>query len=150
MMICTPEHGSPKTKRLFFDKGRHEPDNDNSPEVTVRHDLQGDETCTIPGTIQEDSPEIFPHPGKIGDGIDTDHYMKPDAEASSEQLSPANVNPRSTKYDIRHNPQPNCNDYYRYLIANLSRYGTRNNYVHHTWIFGKCYGTATEHLRTHS
>ena len=44
----------------IFDNDQHEPDRDNSPEVTVRHDLPNDETCTIRGTIQEDSPEILP------------------------------------------------------------------------------------------
>ena len=59
----------------IFDNDQHEPDRGNSPEVTVRHDLQNDETCTIPGTIQEDSPGILPHTDEIGDGTDTDHYM---------------------------------------------------------------------------
>ena len=90
-----------------FDNGQHEPDSDNSPKITVRHDLQNDKTCTIPGTIQEDSPEILPHTDEIGDGTDTDHYMEPDAEASSEQLSPTDINLRRTKYDLRRNLKPN-------------------------------------------
>ena len=60
------------------DNGQHEPDSDNSPEVTVRHDILNDETCTIPGTLQEDSPEILPHTDEVGDGTGTDHYMEPD------------------------------------------------------------------------
>ena len=56
-----------------FDNGKHEPDSDNSPEITVRYDLPNDKTCTIPKTIQEYSPEIFPHTDEIGDGTDTDH-----------------------------------------------------------------------------
>ena len=40
----------------IFDNGQHEPENDNSPEITVRHDLPNGETCSIPGTTQEDSP----------------------------------------------------------------------------------------------
>ena len=115
----------------------------------MRHDLQHEETCTIPGTIQEDSPEILPHTNEIGDRTDTDHYMEPNAEASSEQLGPTDINPRSTKYDLRHNLKPNCNDDYRYLITNLFWYGTRNNYVYQTWILKKCYGTLTKHLRTY-
>ena len=96
------------------DKDQHEPDSGNSPEVTVRHDLPNDETCIIPGTIQEDSPEILPHTNEIGDGTDTDHYMEPDEEVTVEPFSPTNINPGSTKYDLRHNPKPNCNDDYRY------------------------------------
>ena len=80
----------------------------------MRHDLPNEETCTIPGTIQEESPEIVPHTDEIGDGTDTDHYMEPDEEESLEQLSPTDINPSRTKYDLRHNPKPNCNDDYRY------------------------------------
>ena len=128
----------------IFDNGQHEPDRDNSPEVTVRHDLPNDETCTIPGTIQEHSPEIIPHTNEIGDGTDTDHYKEPDAEVDVEPFSPPNINPGSTNHDLRHNPKPNCNDDYRYL----SRYGTWNNYGYNKWILVECYGTLTEHLRT--
>ena len=39
----------------IFDNDQHQLDSDNSPEITVRHDLPNDETCTTPGTIQEDS-----------------------------------------------------------------------------------------------
>ena len=94
----------------IFDNGQHEPDSGNSPEVAVRHDLPKDETCTIPGTIQEDSPDILPHSDETSDGTDTDHYMEPDAEVNVEPFSPTNINPRSTRYDLRHNPAPICND----------------------------------------
>ena len=70
--------------------------------------------CTVPGTIQKDYPEILPHTDEIGERTDTDHHFEPDAEASSEQLSPTDINPRSTKYDPGHCPKPNCNDDYRY------------------------------------
>ena len=73
----------------------------------MRHDLRNDETSTIPGTIQEDSPEISPHTDEVGDGTDKDHYMEPDVEAIWEQLSPTKINRRSTKYDIRHSAKPN-------------------------------------------
>ena len=72
----------------IFDNGQDEPDSDNSPEMAVRHDLPNDETWTIPGTIEEDSSEILPHRDEIGDGTVTDQHMEPDAETSSEQLSP--------------------------------------------------------------
>ena len=97
----------------IFDNGQHEPDSGNSPEVTMRHDPPNDKTCTIPGTIQEDSPEILPHTDEIGGGTDTDHYMQPDADTSVEQSDPTPTNPLSSKYDIRHNPRPKCNDDYR-------------------------------------
>ena len=94
--------------------GQHEPNNDDSPEISVRHNLTNGETCTNPGTIQEDSPEIFPHTDEVVDGTDTDQYMEPDAEANSEQLNPAVINPRSTKFDLCHNLKSNCNDDYSF------------------------------------
>ena len=45
--------------------------------------------------------------------------MQPDADTSVEQIDPMPANPRSAKYDLRHNPRPNCNDDYRYLIVSL-------------------------------
>ena len=97
----------------IFDNGQHEPDSDNSPEIAMRHELPYEETCTIPGTMQEDSPESFFHTDEVGDGTDTDHYMEPDAEVNVELLSPSDINPRSTKYDLRLNLKPNSNDDYR-------------------------------------
>ena len=40
--------------------------------------------------------------------------MEPDVESSSEQPENSPTNPRSSKYNLRHNPKPNCNDDYRY------------------------------------
>ena len=84
----------------------------------MKHDLRNDETCKIPGKIHEDSPQIFTYIDEVDDGMDTNHYMEPDAEAKSEQLSPTYVNPRSTTYDLGHNPKPPCNDDYRILNYN--------------------------------
>ena len=42
----------------FFDNDRDETDNHTSLEITVRHGLANGETCVIPVTIQEGSPEI--------------------------------------------------------------------------------------------
>ena len=98
----------------IFQDGQKELDNENSAEITMRHDVPNYETCTIPGTIQEDSPETFSHTDEVGYGTDTNHYMEPDAEAKSERLSPTDFHPRSTKYNLRNNPKPNCNEDYRY------------------------------------
>ena len=54
-----------------------------------------------------------PHTDEMADGTDTDHYMQPDADNSVEQINPTPTNPRSSKYDLRHNPKPNCNNDYR-------------------------------------
>ena len=39
--------------------------------------------------------------------------MQPDVDMSVEQPDTTPTNPRSSKYDLRHNPTPNCNDDYR-------------------------------------
>ena len=111
-MIYTPEHGSVNT--TIFDSDRDNMVIPNSPEVTVWPEEAADETRSNPGTIQEDSSEILPHTVELGYGTDTDHYMQPDADTSVEQTDPTPTNPRSSKYDLRQNPRPSCNDDYRY------------------------------------
>ena len=98
----------------IFDSDRDNLVPPNSHEVTVQFGETADETRSTPGTVQEDSSNIFPHTDEVGDGTDTDHHMQPDADNSVEQIDPTPTNPRSSKYDLRHNPKPNCNDDYRY------------------------------------
>ena len=86
----------------------------NSPEITVRSEKAANELRSTPGTTRESSAENIPQADRSYDGTDTDHYMQPDADASVEQLDPTPTNLRSSKYDLRHNPKPNCNDDYRY------------------------------------
>ena len=86
----------------------------NSPEITVLSEDAADESRSTPGTIPESSPEIVPQIDRSYDGTDTDHYMQPDADTNVEQIDPTPTNPRSSKYDLRHNPKPNCNDDYSY------------------------------------
>ena len=102
-----------------YDKPTLDSDRDNlvspkSPEVTLRSGEAADQTRSTPGTIQVDSSDILPHKLEIDDGTDTDHHMQPDADNSVEQIDPTSTNPRSSKYNLRHNPRPNCNDDYRY------------------------------------
>ena len=85
----------------------------NSPEIKVRFEKEADKIRSTPGTIRESSPDIIPQADRSYDGTDTDHYMQPDADASVEQLDPMPTNPRSSKYDLRLNPKPSCNDDYR-------------------------------------
>ena len=68
---------------------------------------------STPETIREISLEIIPQTDRLCDGTDTDHYMQPDEDTSIEQLDLTPTNPSSSKYDLRHNPQPNCNEDYR-------------------------------------
>ena len=104
-----------------YDKPLFGSDSDNlvspiSREVTVRSGEETDATRSTAGTTQEDSANTLSYTDEIGDGTDTDHYMQPDADISVEEIDPTPTNPRSSKYDLRHNPRPNCNDDYRYYI----------------------------------
>ena len=101
-----------------YDKSLFDSDSDNvmspnSPGVTVRSGEEANATTSTPGTTQEDSSNI-PHTDEMAEGTDTDHHMQPDADNSVEQINPTPTNPRSSKYHLRHNPKPNCNDDYRY------------------------------------
>ena len=86
----------------------------NLPEITVRSGEAEDEMRSTPGVTQQDSSNILPHADEIDDGADTDHYMQPDADNSVERIDPTPTNPRSSKYNLRHKPRPNCNVDYRY------------------------------------
>ena len=67
-----------------------------------------------PGTAHDCSKEIFAQTDKVSDVTDTYPHMKPDVETNSEQPSNSPINPRSSKYNLRHNPTPYSNDDYRY------------------------------------
>ena len=76
---------------------------------------------STPGIIPGNSPGITPQPDGSCDGRNVDHDTQPDADMSVEQpdLTPTNTfqkPPQLTpaKYDLRHNPKPNCNDDYRF------------------------------------
>ena len=86
----------------------------SSPEITIRSEETADEKRNTPGTIRENSPEIIPQLHRSYDERDIDHDTQPDADASVEQPDSTTTNPRSSKYDLRHTPKPNCNDDYRY------------------------------------
>ena len=72
------------------------------------------EMRSTPGAIPENSPEFILQPDRSYGGTDTDHDMQADADTTVEQLDPTPTNRRSSKYDLRHNPKPKCNDDYRY------------------------------------
>ena len=86
----------------------------NSTEIPVQVDVSTEEMRNTPGTAQEFSPEIFPPTEQICDVTDSYPDMEPDVETSSEQPNHSPTNPRSSKYNLRHNPKPKCNDDYRY------------------------------------
>ena len=79
--------------KTFFDRNKNDCYIPNSTELTVRHDLTSDETRSTPGTTREVFPERFLQISGLSDGTDTDHYMEPDAQASSEQPNPTGQTP---------------------------------------------------------
>ena len=128
----------------IFDSERDNMVIPNPPEVTVRLEEAADEAKGTPGTTEEESSNILPHADEIDDGADTDRYMQPDADNSVEQIDPTPTNSRSSKYDLRHNPRPNCNDDYRYWIVSLPWF------VSGATTDTKCgfWESATDHIRS--
>ena len=83
-------------------------------EIPVQSDFPTKEMRNTPGNPHVCSPEIFLCTDEVSDVTDTCSHMEPDVESSSEQVQNSPTNPRSSKYNLRHNPKPNCNDDYRY------------------------------------
>ena len=83
-------------------------------EKTIRSEQTADEITSTPGIIPGNSPGNTSHPDGSCDGRNEDHDAHPDADTSVEQPDLTPTNPRSSKYDLSHNPKPNCNDDYRY------------------------------------
>ena len=86
----------------------------NQREIQVQSNLSTEETRNTQGTTHQCSPEIFPPTDEIDDVADTYTHVEPDVGISSEKQEDRPSNPRSSKYNLRHNPKPNCNDDYRY------------------------------------
>ena len=86
----------------------------NQPEIPIQTDLSTGKMRNTRGTTHECPPEISPPIDETRDVEDTYTYTEPDVGTSSEQQQNSPSNPRSSKYNLRHNPKPNCNDDYRY------------------------------------
>ena len=94
-------------------------ENDNSvspkqPETPIQTDLSTGKMRNTRGTTHECPPEISPLIDETSDLEDTCTHAEPNVGTSSEQQGNSPSNPRSSKYNLRHNPKPNCNDDYRY------------------------------------
>ena len=85
-----------------------------SQQIPVQSDFLKEEMKNTRGTTHECSPENLPQTDEVSDVTDTYSHKEPDVKSSSEQLENSPINPRSSKYNLRHNPKPNCNDDYRY------------------------------------
>ena len=98
----------------IFDAENDNAASPNQREIPVQSDFSTEEMRNTQGTTHECSPEIFPPADETSDVADTYTHVEPDVGTSLEQQQNGPSNPRSAKYNLRHNPKPNCNDDYRY------------------------------------
>ena len=98
----------------IFDTGNDNEAPPNQREIPIQPEFSTEEMRSTPGHPHMCSPDIFPNTDEADDVTDTCPHMEPDVETSSEQPQNSPTNPRSSKYNLRHNPKPNCNDDYRY------------------------------------
>ena len=117
----SPNHGDlyARAWEYDFEQPIFDAENDkaappNLQEIPLQSDYSTQEMTNTPGNPHVCSPEIFPCTDEVSDVTDTCPHMEPDAESSSKQPQNSPTNPRSSKYNLRHNPKPNCNDDYRY------------------------------------
>ena len=108
-----------RTWEYDFEQPIFDAENDNAAppnprEIPLQSDFSTEEMRNTQGATHECSPEIFPPTDETSDVADTYTHVEPDGETSSEQQGNSPNNPRSSKYNLRHNPKPNCNDDYRY------------------------------------
>ena len=101
-------------EQLIFDAENNNETPPNSTEIPVQCDVSNEKLRNTPGTAHECSLENFPRTEELCDVTDTYADKEPDVEISSEQPNSSPTNLRSSKYNLRHNPEPNCNDDYRY------------------------------------
>ena len=86
----------------------------NLQEIPLQSEYSTEEIRNTPGNPHVCSPLIFPFTDEVSDVTERCPHMEPDVESSSEQPENSPTNPRSSKYNLRHNSKPNCNDDYRY------------------------------------
>ena len=98
----------------IFDAGNDNSVSPNQPEIPIQSDLSTGKIRNTQGTTHECPPEISSPIDETRDVEDTYTYTEPDVGTSSEQQQNSPSNPRNYKYNLRHNPKPNCNDDYRY------------------------------------
>ena len=98
----------------IFDAENHNAAPPNQQEIPVQSDFSTEEMRDTQGNTHECSPEILPPVHDTSDVADTYTHVEPDPGTSWRQQENSLSNPRSSKYNLRHNPKPNCNDDYRY------------------------------------
>ena len=85
-----------------------------SSETPTQSDVSIEEMRNTPRTAQECSPEIFPHPEHLCDVTSTYPDIEPDLVISWEQPNKSPTKTSSSRYNLRHNTEPDCNDDNRY------------------------------------
>ena len=103
-----------ENEQPIFDPEKNNATAPNSRKTPVQSDLSTEEMRNTPRTAQECSLEIFLQIEQLCDLTGTYPDMEPDVETSSEQPNNSPTNPHSSKCNIRHKPDPKCNDDYRY------------------------------------
>ena len=83
-------------------------------DLPLQSDYSTEEMRNTPGNPHVCSPEIFPCTDEVSDVTVTCPHMEPEVDSSPEQPQNSPANTRSSKYNLGHNPKPNCNDDYRY------------------------------------
>ena len=98
----------------IFDAKNAKTTQPNSIEISRQSDLLTEKMWITPGTAQGCSREVFPLKEELSDVTHTCPYQELGAKTSPEQLNKNPTNSGSSKYKLRYNPKPNCNDDYRY------------------------------------
>ena len=112
--ICMREHGSMIINNQFLTMEIMVKRSPTRTKIQYSLTCQRGEMRNTPGTTHECSPEIFPPTDETSDVADTYTHVEPNVGTNSEQPEHSPTNPRSSKYNLRHKPKPNCNDDYRY------------------------------------
>ena len=98
----------------IFDAENDKAASPNLQEIPLQSDYSTEEMRNTPRNPHVRFPETFTDTGEVSDVTDTCPHMEPDVESSSEQPQNSPTNPRSSKYNLCHNPKPNFIDDYRY------------------------------------
>ena len=83
-------------------------------EIAVESDIATAKLWKTPAIARKRSHEVLSHTEELCDVNATYPHMEPDAETSLQQPNNSLPNPRSSKYNVPHNPKPYCNDDYSY------------------------------------
>ena len=96
-------------EKPIFDAKNNNPTPPNSPEIPIQSNVSTEETWNTPGTAEDCSREVFFSNGR---NIWRSRYVSLHGIWCGDKLGATKQQPdqpRSTQYNFRHNPEPNCN-----------------------------------------